>query len=249
MRVNAEDTKYLEDLFVKQKLYHSLSRGFNDPFECKPYFTMENSKNDAKNIRDHLKRVFRNGGMTSKKADALVSNSMKDPNFIRNTIAEITENSFKELRICSFTTNKENLLFWSHYANSHKGICIEFNATVEPISMAFKVEYSNDYPQVTYPSQQDKRGFKPALVKAMAWEYENEYRTMFLPSLMNPINDGESLLLDERTITNVYMGSEISNKDKEAVLDLISKSNFRPTIWQASLSRNSFKLEFTKLKV
>lgn len=35
--------------------------------------------------------------------------------------------------------------------------------------------------------------------------------------------------------------------DKQAVLDIIDKSDFTPQIWQVSLSANSFRLEFKKL--
>lgn len=243
MSVNSKDTDFLEHLFIFKKLYHSLPSGFNDPFEGKPHFTMENLKNNASTIRHHLKKVARNSGMSRKDADALINNSMKDPRFIPDSITKI----FNKLRICSFTTNKENLLFWSHYANSHKGICIEFDASILPISLAYKVEYSNIYPEITYPVPSDERAFKPALVKAKIWAYENEYRTMFLPSTKILPNDGESLLLDSSTIKNVYMGAKISDEDKQAVLDVISKSDIAPKLWQASLSTNSFNLEFTQL--
>lgn len=247
MPVNSKDTKFLEHLFILRKLYHSLPSGFNDPFEGKPHFTMENSKNNASDIRQHLKKVARNRGLSRKNAETLINNSMKDPRFIPDSIEKSTSKIFNELRICSFTTNKENLLFWSHYANSHKGICIEFDASILPISFAYKVEYSNIYPEITYPVPPDERAFKPALVKAKIWAYENEYRTMFLPKAMRLPNDGESLLLDSSTIKNVYMGAEISDEDKQAVLDVITKSDFAPKLWQANLSTNSFDLEFTPL--
>ncbi|WP_194165805.1 DUF2971 domain-containing protein [Shewanella sp. YLB-07] len=248
MPICSENTEFLEHLFIENKLYHSLTSGFNDPFEGKPHFTMDNSKNNARAIREHLKKVARNNGMSRKNAETLISNSMKDPNFIPTSIASATAKIFNELRICSFTTNKKNLLFWSHYANSHKGICVEFDATIMPIAFAYKVEYSNDYPQITFPLPPDERAFKPVLVKAKAWEYEDEYRTMFVPSAMRLPNDGESLLLHSSTITDVYLGSEISNIDKQAVLEIILKSNFNPRIWQANLSSNSFDLEFIQLK-
>ncbi|NMP15167.1 DUF2971 domain-containing protein [Thalassotalea sp. Y01] len=247
MPVNSENTEFLEHLFIKKKLYHSLPADFNDPFEGKPHFVIGKSGNRAKMIRDHLKKVARKNGMRRKDADILISNSMKDPNFIKNSIANATKKTFGELRICCFTTDNVNLLFWSHYANSHKGICIEFDATIMPIAFAYKVEYSNEYPHATYPVPSDERAFKPALVKAKAWEYENEFRIMFVPNVMTLPHDGESLLLSDSTITNVYMGSEISYQDKEVLLNIIAESDFAPNIWQAALSPKSFELEFTQL--
>ena len=247
MPISAGNTKFVEHLFLEKKLYHSLSNAFNDPFEGKPHFSMEAKGNKPKAIKEHLIKVARDNGMNKKDATTLITNSLKDPNFIPNSISEATNKTFNELRICSFTTDKDNLLFWSHYANSHKGICIEFDASIMPIAFAYKVEYSEKYPQITYPIPPDERAFKPALVKAKAWEYENEYRTMFIPNVIRLPSDGESLFLDSSTITNVYIGSEISDIDKQAMLDIIKKSDFNPAIWQASLSGNSFDLEFRQL--
>ena len=247
MPVNSGNTEFLEHLFIKKKLYHSLCSDFNDPFEGKPHFTMKNSQNNAKTIRNHLIKVARNNGLNRKDAEALISSSIKRKEFIEKAIATGVEGTFNQLRICSFTTNKENLLFWSHYAKAHQGICVEFDATIMPISSAYKVEYSDDYPQAIYPTPPDDRAFRPALVKAKAWKYENEYRTIFLAGVKEVSDRNNSLLLSSSTIKNIYLGSEISNADRQTILDLILKSSFTPKIWQASLAANSFSLDFTQL--
>ncbi|PAJ71706.1 hypothetical protein CJF42_25260 [Pseudoalteromonas sp. NBT06-2] len=247
MPISAKNTEFVEHLFLKKKLYHSLSSGFNDPFEGKPHFNMEAKGNKHKAIKQHLINVARESGMNKKDATTLITNSLKDPQFIPNSISEATNKTFNELRICSFTTDNDNLLFWSHYANSHKGICIEFDASIMPIAFAYKVDYSEIYPQITYPIPPDERAFRPALVKAKVWEYENEYRTMFIPNFKGLPTDGESLLLDSCTITNVYLGSEIDDEDKNVLLDIILKSDFNPNIWQASLAKTSFSLQYKQL--
>lgn len=153
---------------------------------------MEAKGNKPKAIREHLIKVARDNGM-NREDEALINNLLKDNDFIKSSISEATNRTFNELRICGFTTDKNNLLFWSHYANSHKGICIEFDAAIMPIALAYKVEYSEKYPQVTYPIFPDERAFKPALVKAKVWGYENECRTMFIPTMIELPSDGESL--------------------------------------------------------
>lgn len=35
-------------------------------------------------------------------------------------------NALKPFGCCSFSTNPKNLLMWSHYADEHKGLCIEY---------------------------------------------------------------------------------------------------------------------------
>ncbi|MGR5298023.1 DUF2971 domain-containing protein [Vibrio mediterranei] len=251
MSINSSDPQYIEHLFIKEKLYHSLTKDFNDPFEGKPNFNIDGKLNNARTIRKHFVKIARDiGDMSRKEAETFASEQMANPTLIRETISHATRETFNVLRITCFTTSKDNLLFWSHYANSHKGFCIEFDSNIHPISMAYKVKYSDQFPQVEYPTPKDARAFKPALVKSTAWEYEDEYRTIFLPSVSPKLNDdGESLPLPLDTITNVYLGAKISQEDEATLLRIIKLSRFTPTIWKASLSKNSFNLCFSEVKM
>lgn len=248
MSINLEKPEYVEHLFLRKKLYHSLAQSFNDPFEGRPHFVLDGTVNCARRIRERLERAARDRGMTSKQAKALISKNMSNPNFLRDSMKQSSEGTFNILRITCFTTSKDNLLFWSHYASSHKGLCVEFNAKSFPISMAYKVEYSNAYPNIEYPIPQDMRAFKPALVKSEAWAYEDEFRSIFMPGVSPRLaDDGESLPLDNQAITNVYLGARISQKAQEKLLDIIARSDFSPKIWKASLSDSSFELVFSEL--
>jgi hypothetical protein len=251
MSINSDDPQYIEHIFIKEKLYHSLTKDFNDPFEGKPNFKIDGKLNNAKNIRKHLIHTARKiGDMNRKESEMFAGRLMANPTLLCETIFDATRETFNVLRITCFTTNKDNLLFWSHYANSHKGFCIEFDSSKLPISMAYKVKYSDEFPQVEYPTPEDARAFKPALVKSIAWSYEDEYRTIFLPGVSPQLHDdGESLPLHLDTITNVYLGAEISHRDEEILLRTIKLSRFTPTVWKASLSKNSFNLCFSEIKM
>jgi len=247
---NEERIDRLCQLFIEKKLYHSLPEQFNDPFECKPHFCLPSESSKKRAIRKHLVRVARKNGFKRKSAERLISKQIRRPQFMEETISEATAKSFSELRICCFTTDKENLLFWSHYGNSHKGFCIEFDATKMPIAYAFKVQYKSEYPGVEYPRPIDARGFRPALIKSKSWEYEDEFRTIFLPSVINqPKNDGSSLILQGDEIKNVYFGANMQAKHKEQLLEIIKQGPFSPDIWSTSLSKEAFKLEFEKYSV
>lgn len=246
-KVCPDHPEYLSQLFVEGKLYHSLPGNFNDPFECRPHFNWPTSPSKVKAIRSHLIKVAKGNGFKTKDAEKAVSNSMKDTEFIQETIYAAIQKSFSEIRVCSFTTRKENLLFWSHYAGIHEGFCVEFDAKITPIAYAYKVDYSSEYPEVEYPSPADARGFIPALIKSEDWAYEEEFRTIFVPEASNqPANDGESLLLKGDEITNIYFGSNMSLENIENITRLVSSGPFSPKLWKASLSKSSFGLEFIK---
>ncbi len=246
--IDLKRVERLRHLFVECKLYHPLPTQFNDPFECKPHFSWPKDAKKVRDIRQYLIKLAREKGRSKKEAEAIISKQMKKPKFIQDTIFNAIQRAYSELRICSFTTQKENLLFWSHYANSHKGFCVEFDATKMPIAYAYKVQYKNKYPEVVYPRPNDATAFIPALVKSKIWKYEREYRTIFVPEAINqPANDGESLILRGDEIKNIYLGSNIEEDEKEVIFDLVGNGNFDPSIWTTNLSKSTFSLEFIRV--
>ena len=114
-------------------------------------------------------------------------------------------------------------MFWAHYADSHQGICIEFNSTCLPINTSHKVEYSNLYPILTYPPSYNELDLIPFLIKSDSWKYENEYRSFVMENANSHLHDGESKYLDGTEITNIYLGENISDEAKSSLFEIINK--------------------------
>lgn len=244
-KMDIEKPEHLRDLFVDAKLYHNIPEVFNDPFECKPNFVLPTDINDIGAIRKHLLNLVIEDGQTNDEAKIMIDISLNNTSFIEENIRQSVQNTLNTLRICSFTTRKENLLFWSHYAAAHKGFCVEFDATKLPISYAFKVNYSDEYPEVHYPILGDSMTFRPALIKSKEWEYEQEFRTIFFPrAKIQPSNNGESLLLEDQ-IKKIYFGSRMEESDKRKIIEMVRDGPFAPEFWNSSISKSSFALNFT----
>lgn len=65
---------------------------------------------------------------------------------------------------------------WSHYADNHRGVCLEF-ATANPLFATAKaVQYLKDYPSWV-PMDADQV-VKTVYTKSNEWEYEDEYRLL-----------------------------------------------------------------------
>ncbi|MBT3047801.1 MAG: DUF2971 domain-containing protein [Candidatus Thiodiazotropha sp.] len=247
-RANVPEDR-LRHLFVEGKLFHPLPNQFNDPFECKPHFRWPESAKKVRRIRQHLIKIARADGKSKKEAEALVASSMAKEGFIQTSIFKAVRKTLGEVRVCSFTSSKENLLFWAHYADSHRGFCVEYDATILPISYAFKVRYTKKYPEVDYPAPGDARGLQPVLIKSKEWAYEEEFRTTFVPTAeRQPRNDGESLILYGNEIKNVYFGALMDDAHKELLAKLLREGPFKPGIWQTELSPSSFELRFRHLE-
>jgi hypothetical protein len=65
---------------------------------------------------------------------------------------------------------------WSHYADNHRGICLEFDANSELFRSCRRVAYRSKYP-VMRPQTLLQGNFEQALLtKSNDWKYEDEYR-------------------------------------------------------------------------
>jgi hypothetical protein len=246
-KIDMSKQEHLRDLFIDAKLYLALPEQFNDPFECKPLFSWPPN---PKKIRVHLFKVARADKGRSKFTVKKIVNDLMiqrdGPLGIASTIKKI----LSKLRICCFTQKLDNLLFWAHYADSHKGFCLEYDATLLPVSLAFKVKYQDSYPTVEYPMPRDQRAFQPVLIKSLDWEKELEYRIVLQsgPSAMKEHNlvssDSKFLSLPNNVIKKIYFGANVDPAHKESIKKLIKQGPFNPTIWQATLSESTFELKF-----
>lgn len=73
--------------------------------------------------------------------------------------------------ISCFLTSNTNRLMWSHYANNHSGICLEFEIDniLENLHPCY---YTDSFPEMNWKSN----NINLSLIKEKAWEYEAEWR-------------------------------------------------------------------------
>ncbi|WP_188563958.1 DUF2971 domain-containing protein [Hymenobacter frigidus] len=105
----------------------------------------------------------------------------KRPRLFHKTVNDASRDSFNENGVCCFTKDPKNILMWSHYADSHKGLCLKFDVLADPRSffVAFKVEYKEEYPIWNHLREAEGQSVTNLLItKASQWAYEQEYRVL-----------------------------------------------------------------------
>lgn len=142
-------------------------------------------------------------------------------------------------------TYPNNELLWAHYANSHRGFCIEYDLDIltknlSPnfdISDQINVSYKDERPEVLETDSIFQVREKVFGTKSLAWEYENEVRLVFLKSGLKH--------LAKNAITAIYFGLNISLEDRRDILQRMSGRNI--DFYQVERIENSYKLKATKL--
>jgi hypothetical protein len=74
--------------------------------------------------------------------------------------------------VCCFTMNDDHLLMWPHYANKHRGICLEF----EPIAdlayfLTAEVKYTDEFQPLNYFRSDEDALMIMTLTKSTVWSY------------------------------------------------------------------------------
>jgi hypothetical protein len=169
----------------------------------------------------------------------------------------------EKVGVLSFSEKSDNVLMWSHYAEKHTGLCVEFRRS-EYLSFALQVQYTEDYPTLDFfRAMDDMKAPLEAryvvnrlyLTKAQDWEYEREWRLLALtaphayaPDVPSDLLYGEKGLHDFPTdlITRVIFGCRMTNEDKSRVRGWVRSGPAKPKVCEARADRRSFRLEIVE---
>ena len=159
------------------------------------------------------------------------------------TIEErITDQLNSLLFVGCLCTDFKNRLMWSHYADGHKGFCVEYDFSQSKELLPFPVYYTNERPLVPWKAAIDNTPENMAaatvdliltlLTKDSAWSYENEWRILTKAS-------GEHNVIMP-PITCIYLGAAIREDDKNCILDIANSLGI--PVKQMKIDRGAYDL-------
>jgi hypothetical protein len=200
-----------------KRIYCSNPAGFNDPWDCKPWFNAE-----VLEVPERLNRLLaflrhRKDPGTDEAIINFWESRIRTKHYERVTLAyemseELTRTVHKR-RIYCLTPCPHSTLMWSHYAENHKGICLEFSIHNPTFRMALEVLYPEHYPvwAIDDIEDQQNRAIDMILTKAKAWEYEHEFRLIspFDNEMESPLRVKDGCIdVPDGALTAVIAGCE-----------------------------------------
>lgn len=189
-------------------------KNFNDPFEG--YHLAHNlfwkdgnivSSEEAKPLHETLAKFV---------MEKLDNFPLKEDYFDENVLRRLN----KKYRITCLTSEVEDVLMWSHYGDSHKGICVEYDRDVlssisRDISL-HKVEYDQKG-YVIYPEKLQKSPEEILIHKNKRWDYEKEERLVWKLS-------DKAFYANERLVTEVpFVSITVGVSTPDDIKDMIFK--------------------------
>ena len=152
--------------------------------------------------------------------------------------------------IYSLTIDKRNFpsneIMWAHYANAHRGFCIEYDFDFLISSMkntdywqSVKVSYKNTPPQMVYTTYNNLLD-EIIGTKSYNWNYENEVRLVFRQC---GIKQYKSCTYP---ITGIYFGLNINENDRNSIIQsLADKKHIH--FYQMGRKEDTYELTFMEL--
>ena len=240
-----------ESLLTQGRVFFPCAMDFNDPFDCgvKMVFNASRLKRERYNrelIRQkapQMARRFRNR-LARKAAD-------------RESFEEAEKRFLSRVRrsvgILSMSARRDSLLMWSHYADKHAGLCLEFRRVGDFMVRALPVVYSLDYPELDFfqveglVHREDEVGAAAQrrvveriyLSKSKDWEYEQEWR------IVDPVAGRGFQPFPSEVLSGITFGCRTSPDDQRRVREWLGAHSVR--LYQAHQNRRSYSLDFTEM--
>lgn len=164
----------------------------------------------------------------------------------------------RTFKIVCFSERNDINPMWAHYADNHKGICIEYNLKENNIfrDQCMPINYVDKTNNDTVINKILGRGFvKNRFIwevfskKSKDWEYEKEWRLIYdkqVPeNIANIVSDKNKKYLLFLKPKAVYLGLKIKEEDKKLIIDLCNFNKI--DIYQMVKNDSNYNLKHEKI--
>ncbi|WP_316674863.1 DUF2971 domain-containing protein [uncultured Tolumonas sp.] len=222
---------------IKNKIWLSGAKNFNDLFDCKfqqDKFT-ENEYIELKHINDFRKKQdipYVDLGFSKFEFNEIIFNDVKT-----NAMYHGAQEYLYEFGIFCLSEIPDSILMWSHYADNHKGICLEFDVDLKLNNTLLAVNYATKYPKVSIYDMGinlAKTTHSILATKSADWSYEKEWRYI--------VNDkSDQLINNPFKLTSIIFGARSKSEDIETILEAV-KHNKDVSFKKATQSNTDYEM-------
>ena len=139
--------------------------------------------------------------------------------------------------VSCFSEEMNNLLMWSHYADKHKGFCIEFDKSDYPFSLAETIIYGKNIPVID-PYSDDINNRKAFFrYKSEHWKYEKELR------IVRGGVSNEFFPYNKESLKAIYFGLKANKTDMDIICSIARANNPEVKFYKMEKKDGYFELE------
>jgi hypothetical protein len=229
---NIKDAEYILKFL---NLWFARPSTFNDPFDCS--ITYQLQPNHKESIDKLIKHFIDKNAMVRDYTNASLG--------MQENVCKAIRDIANKMGIFSVSEINDDILMWSHYADSHKGLAIgiEFNEDA-----AYEVKYNKRIPlqaEVADVVEDNNEIFKLFFCrKSPHWRYEKE-RRLFL-DISN--NGGlQTTPIKAVDIREVIFGLNMEEDKRLEVREWLRNSGIQPQFFEAKKHPSQYKLNIVPI--
>jgi hypothetical protein len=264
-----------KEILATNKLYLSSPSAFNDPFDCQiaPLF------GKSQRQREEFARLSARRShpqVSRRERIAMVREARERGDLESPSLSRFYEHWKKDFvdncGILCLVAKPDDILMWSHYAEGHTGVCLEFQFSLYEFGVAaslpglsapvcaLPVFYAEEFPDFDFVeyfilSERDKAGHQSSLLqfartvfltKAVVWKYEQEYRIIDFPPRIG-IRMYGLRPFSPKSLTGIIFGCRIKREAKEEIMALVAARTPRPRLYEAKVKPREFAIEIVEV--
>lgn len=203
---------YLIENLKNNQIYFPSPSIYNDPYEFIFKFDVADEI-----YEDFIKLIYGN------RSNQIFQNCKSKKEVLEDTEDYYFSDNSNSFGVACFTESENDDIMWAHYADSHKGVCIEYDNTKYPFNCCEKVKYVQDVFTVVITNLNDLNDINKMtdmiLRKNIIWEYEKEWRLIQ--------NAGDKLTYNNDAIKSITFGFNCSPISKKIIYDATSHLDIR----------------------
>ncbi|HTK18219.1 MAG TPA: DUF2971 domain-containing protein [Mucilaginibacter sp.] len=219
-------------------LWFSKPLDFNDPFDCWTALIDFSEPEDylKKLAKDRFAHLPRNERRNNERK------LMKQSHRATGVYRLLIDKTAAMMGVCCFTTKNDHILMWSHYAEKHQGICLEFDPLVQlDYFLTAEVHYTDQFQPLNYFKSDEDALIIMAITKSTVWEYEGEIR------VLRPTENGKQFF-NKSALTGVIFGCKTPVHIIDDIRKLLTDSGYHNVSFrQATMAKDRFQLSIEDL--
>ncbi|MBN2614574.1 MAG: DUF2971 domain-containing protein [Bacteroidales bacterium] len=223
------NTNTLKNL-INNELWFGKPKNQNDPYEGE--FVIDGFEKDLSKERkiELIKEIHKNA--PSFIPEEKYRNDPNDRIFLWDYSFWIKELIKDLFGICCFSITYEEILLWTHYSDSHKGLCLVFDQELLDKSLKNQnsdivksnITYTENIPHVKVNFREDGspfvNGYSQLKFKVHNFEYEKEFRYIIL--FDKDESSQRAVKFDKQALKGVIFGENMSIENRRTIINLFS---------------------------
>ena len=247
-REEGKEIQLSRRLLTDNEIYFAAPDQFNDPFDCSLPFKYKKDSLTEENIYQKLLQIARQ--KFPNESETFIQNhcleiqskqSLSDENYWKTFYPYFKKQMNSTFGIFSLTPKRDNLLMWSHYADSHSGFCVGLDRNIlfdicKPFVQMGKVIYDSSFPEVVINENATSSILKLTMTKSIDWSYEEEYR-------MLSFGNKKVVSISNEAVKEILLGHRMKEEYKNEIFRLAETKFKEAIIYETQMNNEYFKID------